>query len=161
MFTHTAELHAGTIINNFFSPFPFKKKVSYDNLSWVTYTDPEIATFGLNEQHIKQRGIAYKKITQDFADDDRAITDSTTFGKLIMYIDKNNKILGGSMIARNAGELFQELVLAKSAGLKINVLFNKIYPYPTATRINKKLISHVFAEKLTTRAKKMLRLLYH
>jgi len=47
-FTHAAELHASVLINNFFSPF--KKKLNNDNLSWVTYTSPEIATFGLNSQ---------------------------------------------------------------------------------------------------------------
>ena len=33
-FTHAAEMHAGIIINNFFSPR--KKKLSNDNLAWVT-----------------------------------------------------------------------------------------------------------------------------
>ncbi|MFK5257917.1 hypothetical protein ACI3QM_12255, partial [Propionibacterium freudenreichii] len=56
-FTHAAELHAALIIRNFFAPDLaglfgnlFKKKLNTDSLSWVTYTSPEIATFGINEK---------------------------------------------------------------------------------------------------------------
>ncbi len=44
------------------------------------------------------------------------------------------------MIAPNAGELIQELILANTLGLSISSIFNKIYPYPVATRINQQLI---------------------
>ncbi|MBC7628720.1 NAD(P)/FAD-dependent oxidoreductase, partial [Ferruginibacter sp.] len=44
-FSHAAEAHARLLLNNFFSPF--KKKLINDSMSWVTFTDPEVATFGL------------------------------------------------------------------------------------------------------------------
>ena len=156
-FTHAAELHAGIILNNFFSPF--KKKLNNDYLSWVTYTSPEIATFGLNEAELKRQGISYSTISMDLNDDDRAIVDEATEGKIILYISKN-RIVGGSMIAVNAGELFQELVLAMSSKLKVKNLFNKIYPYPTASRINKSAILKHFSGKLTPMAKKFLHIMY-
>lgn len=156
-FTHAAEMHAGIILNNFFSPL--KKKLNNDNLSWVTYTSPEIATFGLNEKEIKTRKIQYKKLTLDFTDDDRSIVDNYTEGKLIIYISKN-KILGGSMVALNAGELFQELILVNTLGLDIKSLFQKIYPYPTASRVNKRIITNYFSKKLSKFNKKILKILY-
>jgi pyruvate/2-oxoglutarate dehydrogenase complex dihydrolipoamide dehydrogenase (E3) component len=157
-FTHVAELHAGVIIGNFFSPI--KRKVSYDNLSWVTYTAPEIATFGLSEATLKKRNINYEKLELNFEEDDRAITDDTTYGKTILYIDKSEKILGGSMVAKNAGELFQELVLINSSGLRLKDIFNKVYPYPTASRVNKKIVSNHFAKKLTPRVKGFLKFMF-
>jgi len=156
-FTHATELHASVILNNFFSPF--KKKLSYDNFSWVTYTDPEIATFGLNEEELKKRNVKYKKLIQDYEDVDRGIVDNSG-GKLIIYINKTNKILGGSLISPNAGEIFQELGLAMGSGLSVKSVFNKIYPYPTASRINKKAIPKLYSEKLTSFSKKLLRVLY-
>jgi len=81
-FTHAAELHASVIISNFFSPI--KKKIIYDKLSWVTYTDPEIATFGLNENQLKKRGIKFEKLSLDFKDDDRSIVDDFVNG--IQYL---------------------------------------------------------------------------
>jgi len=156
-FTHAAELHAGIIIRNFFSPK--KRKVNYDNLSWVTYTNPEIATFGLNEKQLNKKETKYEKLSIDFSDDDRAIVDDYREGKLTLLVNKN-RLLGGSMAAINAGELFQELVLANKTKMDIKHIFEKIYPYPTATRINKQLISKYFSKKLTDRSKKILRWLY-
>lgn len=161
-FTHAAELHAAIIGNNLFSPI--KKKVSYDHLSWVTYTSPEIATFGLNERQLRERGISFEKLTLEFADDDRAIVDDYREGKLILYVTKGwlggGKILGGSMVAMNAGELFQELVLANSGGFAIKHLLDKIYPYPTASRVNKKIAADHMAKRLTPLVKRLLRWLY-
>lgn len=157
-FTHAAELHAGLILRNFFSPF--KKKLNTDNLSWVTYTNPEIATFGLGEDKLKERNIAYKTLESTFEEDDRAIVDDFRSGKVKLFIS-NGKLLGGSMIAPNAGELFQELILAQASGLAIKHIFNKIYPYPTASRINKKTISQHFSGKLTEFSKKLLHILFH
>jgi pyruvate/2-oxoglutarate dehydrogenase complex dihydrolipoamide dehydrogenase (E3) component len=155
-FTHAAELHANVIITNCFTPF--KKKVNYDNFSWVTFTSPEIATFGLSRQQLDNRGIRYEKLVLDFSHDDRAIVDDA-IGKSIIYVS-NNKILGGSMVADNAGEIFQELVLANNCGLNIKKLFNKIYAYPTASRVNKAIIASHFKKKLTENAKKVLQLLF-
>lgn len=155
-FTHAAELHAGVILTNFFSPF--KKKLSNDNLSWVTYTDPEVATFGLSQKQLDNRGINYQRLTQDYSEVDRGITDNAE-GNAIIYISKN-KLLGGTLIAPNAGEIFQELILANSSRLDIKNIFNKIYPYPTASRINKKIITQLFSEKLTEFNKKVLRFLF-
>ncbi len=77
-------------------------------MSWVTFTDPELATFGLNEKQLQQRNISYKKLVQDFKDDDRAVVDNYQYGKLILYIStkrlfKKEKILGGTMIATHVG----------------------------------------------------------
>ena len=157
-FTHAAELHAGLIIRNFFSPF--KKKINTDNFAWVTYTSPEIATFGLSPQKLNKRKIKYKTLETSFKDNDRSITDNNQEGKLKIYI-KNNKILGGTMMADNAGELIQELILANFAKLNINKLFSKTYPYPTATRINKSLISKYMSKKLNPLTKSILKLMYH
>lgn len=158
-FTHVAELHASIILSNFFKPKMFWKKVSYDKLSWVTYTSPEIATFGLNKKELENRGINFQTIEQTFEDEDRAIVDEDIQGKLLLYVSKN-KILGGSMISQNAGELTQELILANTLNIPIQKIFSKIYPYPTASRINKKAISQEMAKKLTPFAKKLLKFMY-
>jgi len=50
-------------------------------------------------------------------------------------IFKKEKILGGTMVAPHAGEIIQELILANTSELSVNAIFNKIYPYPVASRI--------------------------
>ena len=159
-FTHAAELHAGIIIKNMLTPF-FKKKLSTDTLSWVTYTTPELATYGLNEAELKKRNVAYKVLESSFAEDDRAITDGARYGYTKMFVDsKTKKILGGTMVAPNAGELIQELIMATTSKLTTSAIFNKIYPYPTAGRINKRVVMNGERGRLTPFVKKVMRLLY-
>lgn len=159
-FTHAAELHAGVIIKNMLTPL-FKKKLSTDALSWVTYTTPELATYGLNETELKERNVAYKVLESSFAEDDRAITDGARYGYTKMFVDsKTKKILGGTMIAPNAGELIQELIMATTSRLTTSAIFNKIYPYPTAGRINKRVVTNGERGRLTPFVKKVMRLLY-
>ena len=159
-FTHAAELHAGVIIKNMLTPF-FKKKLSTDTLSWVTYTTPELATYGLNETELKKRNVVYKVLEASFAEDDRAITDGARYGYTKMFVDcKTKKIFGGTMIAPNAGELIQELILATTNGLTTSAIFNKIYPYPTAGRINKRVVTNGERGRLTSSVKRLLRFLY-
>lgn len=162
-FSHAAEFHARILLNNFFSPL--NKKLNNDHLSWVTFTDPEVATFGLNEKQLKERKIEYERLDQDFEDDDRAITDDYRFGKLVLFISrkgllKKQKVLGGTMVAPNAGELIQELILANASGLSIDSIFNKIYPYPVACRINQKAILQYKQKELTENIKKLLQRAY-
>ena len=159
-FTHAAELHAGVIIKNMFTPF-FKKKLTTDTLSWVTYTTPELATYGLNEIELKKRKIEYKVLESSFAEDDRAITDDAKYGYTKMFVDsKTKKILGGTMIAPNAGELIQELIMAITNGLTTSAIFNKIYPYPTAGRINKRVVTNGERGRLTSSIKRLLRFFF-
>ena len=86
--THATELHASVILWNLFSPI--KRKISYDDLSWVTFTDPEVATFGLSEPELRNRGIRYRKVVQGFEDVNRATTDDYPESKLIVYLKVNN-----------------------------------------------------------------------
>ena len=163
-FSHAAEFHARVILNNLFSPI--KKPLSNDNMSWVTFTDPEIASFGLNEKELKRRKISYEKLEQDFNHDDRAIVDDYRYAKMILYISskgflKKQSILGGTMVSPNAGELIQELVLANINKLSINAIFNKIYAYPVASRINQKTIVQYKQKLLTKGLIKILKIAYN
>ena len=162
-FSHAAESHARMLLNNFFSPF--KRKLNNDHMSWVTFTDPELASFGLNEQQLKERNMKFERLFQDFKDDDRAVTDNYQYAKLILFISKKGflkkqKILGGAMVAPHAGELIQELILANSSSLSIDAIFNKIYPYPVAARINQKVMVDYKSQSLTNTIKKLLHLTF-
>jgi pyruvate/2-oxoglutarate dehydrogenase complex dihydrolipoamide dehydrogenase (E3) component len=163
-FSHAAEQQATILLNNFLSPL--KKKLDNKHMSWVTFTDPEVATFGHQEDHLKEQNMGYEKLEMDFTEDDRAVVEDYQYGKLVLYIEaqsllnRNPKLLGGSMIAPNAGELFQELVLANNSGLGIDALFNKIYAYPTASAVNKRIVLHKKEEQLTDLVKKGLHFLY-
>lgn len=158
-FTHAAEVHAALVLNNFFSPL--KKKLNTDAMAWVTYTTPEIATFGLGETELKRRNIPYETLVQAFAESDRAIVDEHTEGKLKLFVSPKGRILGGSMVAENAGEIAQELMLAQANGMGLSSLLKKVYPYPTAARVNRSLALSFMGRRLTGSAKRLLHLVFH
>lgn len=157
MFTHAAEEHARVVINNILSPF---KKKSPKTLAWVTYTTPEVATFGKSETDLQKEGITYEAFTSSFEDEDRAITDEARTGFVRVFLDKKGLLLGGTLVGESAGELVQELLLLHYNNLSIDKLFNKVYPYPTLSRVNKRLVMSYISKRLTEGGKKFLRLLF-
>jgi len=50
--------------------------------------------------------------------------EESTVGKIKLFIHKD-KILGGTMIAKNAGELIQELILAKVSNIPLKKIICK------------------------------------
>jgi len=168
MFSHGAEKMVRQVWRNILFPF-FKKKNTLSDLSWVTFTDPQVAHFGLTEKQIWDSGIAHYRQDQTFEHDDRAILQDYTYGHLSIWFDGNKnigkkKILSGSMIAPQAGELIQELELAKHAKISASKVESRVYPYPVATRINQKALRGIMASTRTgwklKAAKKVFRFLY-
>lgn len=139
-FSHGAEKHNTDLWNNFLNPID--RKHALENFSWVTFTTPEVATFGLTEKQIQDQGMAYETVVQSFEHDDRAVAADYRDSVLVLYLSKPNigsaKILGGSMAAPNAGEMIQELLLLQQLGKDYSTLTNKIYAYPVGSRINQK-----------------------
>ena len=139
-FSHGAEKHNTDLWTNLLSPIDRKHKL--DKFSWVTFTDPEIATFGLTEEQLRERNINYERITQSMDHDDRAVAADYRYGHLELYIKKGwrgkGKLLGGCLVAPAAGEMMQELHLLQTLGKKYSKLTNKIYAYPVGSRINQK-----------------------
>lgn len=162
-FSHGAEKHVRLLSRNFF--LPFRKKHHTQDLSWVTFTDPEVATFGMTEEDLQRNGLNYWRQDQDLNSDDRAITDSYTYGRMSLFFTKQRwwrqpRLLGGTLIAPGAGEIIQELLLATNAGLSVKWIFDKVYPYPTASRINQKNVRGLREALLTPFLKRVLRILY-
>ncbi len=137
-FTHTASHMAWfATVNALFGGF---KKFRVDNsvIPWATYTDPEVARVGLNEQEAKEKGIDYEVTRYDLRHLDRAITDEEANGfiKLLTKPGKD-KILGVTIVADHAGELITEYVLAMKQKLGVNRILGTIHIYPTLAEANK------------------------
>tara|TARA_Y100000310_G_scaffold153594_1_gene152992 strand:- start:4984 stop:6396 length:1413 start_codon:yes stop_codon:yes gene_type:complete len=154
MFTHWAEYQASVAIKNMLSPF--KKSPDRKKVAWVTFTDPEVATFGVLEEDLKG---TYDIINYDVGEVDRAITEGDQKGLLKLYV-QNGKIIRGTMIAKNAGEISGELIQAMTQGTPVEKLFNRIFPYPTMGRLTRKAVGKYLGRKLTSRASRLLRTLY-
>ncbi|HEY8095303.1 MAG TPA: FAD-dependent oxidoreductase, partial [Methylobacter sp.] len=79
-FTHVAAHQAWyAAVNALFGSF-IKFRTDYSVIPWATFTDPEVARVGLNEQDAKAKGIAYEVSTYHLDDLDRAIADGVAHG---------------------------------------------------------------------------------
>jgi pyruvate/2-oxoglutarate dehydrogenase complex dihydrolipoamide dehydrogenase (E3) component len=116
------------------------KKFHTDDLAipWATFTDPEVARVGLNEQDAKQQGIAYEISSYDMADLDRAIADSEAHGfvKVLTQPD-SDRIVGVTIVGEHAADLLVEFVLAMRHGIGLNKILTTIHIYPTLAEANK------------------------
>ncbi|HBC20190.1 MAG TPA: pyridine nucleotide-disulfide oxidoreductase, partial [Alcanivorax sp.] len=54
--------------------------VDYRVIPWCTFTDPEVARVGLNEQEAEEQGVDYEVTRYGIDDLDRAIADSNDHG---------------------------------------------------------------------------------
>ena len=114
----------------------------------MTYTDPEIAEVGLNEDEArKQYGDRLEIATAEFAENDRARAERRTDGDLRLLVVKGRPV-GASMVGEHAGELIQIWALAIAANMKLSTVSGMIAPYPTLGEINKRAVGAYFSKRL-------------
>ena len=137
-FTHTAAHQAWyAAVNALFGQFK-RFKTDYSVIPWSTFTEPEVARVGLNEQDAKQQKIPYEVVTYGIDDLDRAIADSEAHGFVkVLTQPGKDKILGVTIVGEHAGDLIAEFVLAMKHGLGLNKILGTIHIYPTMAEANK------------------------
>jgi pyruvate/2-oxoglutarate dehydrogenase complex dihydrolipoamide dehydrogenase (E3) component len=137
-FTHTAAHQAWyASVNALFGSFK-KFRTDYSAIPWATFTDPEVARVGLNEQDAIGQGIAYEVSRYDLADLDRAIADSEAHGFVkVLTVPGKDKILGVTIVGEHAGDLIAEFVLAMKYKIGLNKVLGTIHIYPTLAEANK------------------------
>ncbi len=136
--THVAAHQAWYVaVNALFGQFK-RFRTDYSVIPWSTFTDPEVARVGLNEQEAKAQGIAYEVVSYGIDDLDRAIADSEAYGFVKVLVQpKKDKILGVTIVGEHAGDLIAEFVLAMKHGIGLNKILGTIHIYPTLAESNK------------------------
>ncbi len=137
-FTHTAAHQAWyAAVNSLFGGLR-KFKADYSAIPWATFTDPEVARVGLNEQDARQQGAAYEVTTYGIDDLDRAIADDEAHGVVrVLTVPGRDKILGVTIVGEHAGDLIAEFIAAMRHGLGLNKILGTIHIYPTLAEANK------------------------
>ncbi len=104
----------------------------YDNIPACTYTTPEIASVGLTERALKERGIEYKTGKFPFTASGKASAAGERDGFVKLLIDKkSDKILGAHLIGANVTEMLSGIVVARKMGATAKDLIHSIHPHPT------------------------------
>jgi pyruvate/2-oxoglutarate dehydrogenase complex dihydrolipoamide dehydrogenase (E3) component len=146
-FTHLAGYHAGLVLRNVLFRLP--AKVKGHAVPWVTYADPELAQVGLTEAAAREaHGQSLRVLTWPYEDNDRALAERATEGFVKVMVGKRGRVLGATIVGRNAGELILPWVLAIDRGLKIGALASVIAPYPTFSEISKRVAGSYYTKSL-------------
>ncbi|BES73501.1 bifunctional TVP38/TMEM64 family protein/FAD-dependent oxidoreductase [Marinobacter nanhaiticus D15-8W] len=137
-FTHAAAHQAWyASVNSLFGSFK-TFKVDYRVLPWTTFTDPEVARVGLNEQEAKEQGVAFEVTTYSLDELDRAIAEGETEGFVkVLTPPGKDRILGATVVGNHAGELITEFISAMKHGYGLNKILGTIHVYPTLSEANK------------------------
>lgn len=154
-FTHAADFMARAVIQN--ALFFGRAKASALTIPWCTYTEPELAHVGLSEKEAKEKGIEIDTFTQEFKDVDRALLESEADGFVRIHVKKgSDQIVGGTVVAANAGDMIGEVTLAITQGIGLKKVASTIHPYPTQAEAIRKVGDLYNRTRLTPRVKSIM-----
>ena len=141
-FTHHADAQARALIQNAL----FAPTASVDALivPHCTYTDPEVASVGVNPERLEKSAIAFDRFEFDLSELDRSRADPDSQLRPVqhaeVYTQKgSDKILGATIIGHDAGELIAPICLMMSNGLGLSAAQKTIFSYPTRSEYLKRL----------------------
>ena len=98
----------------------------------VTFTDPQVASVGLNEAAARTLGLHVDVSVLDMAQVPRALVARDARGLVKIVAESGSgKILGVQAVAPNAGEFMGEAALAVRFGLTARDLSGTLHPYLT------------------------------
>lgn len=129
LFTHTGYYQSYIASKNAFS---YKMTVpDYRAIPRCVFIHPEVASVGMSEEELMEKGISIRKGIVGTAVVGRANTSNEMDGFVKVITDRKGVILGGSIIAPAAGEMIHELALAVKLRIKASVLADMPHAYPT------------------------------
>jgi pyruvate/2-oxoglutarate dehydrogenase complex dihydrolipoamide dehydrogenase (E3) component len=135
-FTHVAGYHAGLVIRSIL--FRMNARENRNIIPWVTYTAPEMAHVGLNEEQAKQKHRDIRILRWPYGENDRAQAERKTAGLIKVVTDKRGNILGASIVGENAGEMINMWSLIISQKMNVKAITGFVSPYPTLSEIGRR-----------------------
>ena len=151
-FTHTAGAEASYILRT----LEMKKtgKFSRHDVPWCIYTDPGIASIGLNVNEAEKEGIDFQIAFSEYPELENR-------GRIKILIDSRNRIIGTQIAGSHADELLIPAVIAFNKKLKLMDILSPAYPYPSLGSLYKNAADSIFNEKTySLHSKKLLRFMY-
>lgn len=112
-------------------------EVDYLAIPAVCFTDPELATVGLNEAQAKEEGYEVVAGKFPFAANGRALALDATDGFVKLVARKEDGLLlGAQIVGENASDMIAELGLAIEAGMTLEDVAMTIHAHPTLGEIS-------------------------
>lgn len=120
-----------------------KRKIDRSNIPGCIWTDPEIASVGLNEEEARSKIPNLKVAKFPYLASGKAYLSGKTEGFCKIMGDPEGNIVGVEMMGKGACELISEAVLARTCGIKISEWARVVHAHPTLSEILQE-AAHVF-----------------
>ena len=106
------------------------RAINYDGIPRVTYSEPEVASVGLNTSTAKERGYDVVELNYDLAGNGKAQILKTA-GSVKLVAAKNGPVLGIHMVGSRVGELLAEAQLIFNWEADASDVAQFIHAHPT------------------------------
>lgn len=158
-FTHMADHMAKVAVSNMLLKYPVK--LDEKSVIWCTYTEPEVAHVGMRQQELDEKSVKYHIYRFPYKKIDRAVVEEETTGWIKVYARPwNGRILGATIIGKNAGEMICEFALAIKNGVTLRAMADTIHPYPTYGLGNRRVADQWYVQHQSRGLVRLLRLLF-
>lgn len=98
----------------------------------VVFTDPQIATVGINASKARERGIDAISRRLSLEHVPRALANFETHGFIEIVAEAHSRrLIGVQAVATDAGEIIQTAAIAIHAGMTVDQLGDQLFPYLT------------------------------
>jgi dihydrolipoamide dehydrogenase len=101
------------------------------NIPGCTYCQPQVASVGMTERELKEKGIEYKMGNLPFVANGKAVASNETEGFVKVLTGKYGELLGAHIVGANATELIHEYVLFRNMEGIDEEIFATVHPHPT------------------------------
>lgn len=141
-FSHMANYQGILAVKNMF--LPLKKKVDYSNISWCTFTSPELASRGLPDPKRK----ATKIYSYGRSDSERTITKKDDIFEMRVETNHKKEILEVKLLSERAGEMISSFQIAAENHITLDKFSSVIFPHPSYSEILGNLGKKAYVDKL-------------
>jgi pyruvate/2-oxoglutarate dehydrogenase complex dihydrolipoamide dehydrogenase (E3) component len=133
-----AEIQAAAVVRAILYRVPVRDDTA--NVPLVTWTDPGVASVGLDEAGARLHHRDIRVIRVPYAETDRAHIEREPAGVLkAITTAGGSRILGAAIVGRNAAELIEPWSLAVANRLGLSAMAAHLPPYPSRAMVNRAL----------------------
>jgi dihydrolipoamide dehydrogenase len=112
------------------------RPINYTMVPRATYSQPQVASFGLTEAQAEEKGLNYKAGKFPFIANGKALGLGESGGFAKVLVDaQTGEILGAHLIGPEVSELLPELTLAWKNELTITEIGDNIHAHPTLSEV--------------------------
>lgn len=105
--------------------------VDYSSVPSCIFTQPEVASVGMTEQQLQERGITYRAGRFPFTASGKATAAGDRDGFVKLLFGEDDRLLGAHLVGAHVTEMLAEPTLAKVLGASAHQIARTIHAHPT------------------------------